>query len=203
MNVNVLKSLWEEINANRTGKVVKLIDYNKYINNHPEKNIKDISYVQNCYTIYDMYSNEHNDNVKKCMDKLLRDYKNSKDIAYMFRKLVKLSDNSIVLHEIYDGKMSINQFYHAKVNDLILYGYDNKNVVNPNHLKDDSEPVITGETLLSCLWDNVNMLVSNIEDTVSQAQMYNVNKSVAYKDVCAEMLSNISNSIKTLEATIS
>lgn len=203
MNVNTLKSIWEEINVNCTGKKVKFVDYSKFINNHPEQSIKDVSYVQNCYAIYDMYFNENNINVKKCMDKILRDYKNSKDVVYMFRKLIKLSDNSKVLNEIYSGKMSINQFYHSKVNELILYGYDNKNNVNPNHLKDDSVPVITGEMLLSCLKDSADMFVENVTDTISQAQMHNVNKSSAYKEVCAGMLSDISKAIKSLETAIS
>lgn len=202
MDMNFLASMWAEIVKSKSECKRRKKNSRElcaeYIKNHSDTPINDASVLNECFDFYVAYNSESNVKVKQCMKKILETQNNICNIRRLYKRVQELPERC--LDDIIAGKMSLKTAISTSLDKLIGKQSD---TINPNHLKDDSKPVVTGEMLMSCLKEMSDMFVGNVMDTISQAQVHNVNKSVVYKDICTEMLSDISKAIKSLETVIS
>ena len=204
MDINVLKSIWEELNLNMQQKNTLRVAIEMYKDKHPEKEAKNAFHLYSCYNIYDMYTKNSDDDVKACMDMVLGRYNYDKDVVAMFNKLVKA--NKFILNDIRNNKMSLKTLRDTKASDLAVYTGAvgaSKTQTGKSHLKDDSADVtITTESVLRQLQSETEMYIENIAFSMEQLKQMNVVKSPAYKDVCIDILMNVNNAIKCLELLV-
>lgn len=169
--------------------------YRAFIRNNPENNIKNSIDLNSLYCIYRDYTEETNDKIKGCMSKVLATQNNIKNIKQIFGKLKTVPEN--VLDNILCDKMSMR-----KLRDFHVYAHTDSEKINPNHLKSDEKIIIDDRIILSQLQCDVEAFLENIKTTANMARSNDVHNIPDYKDICTEMLDNISETMRSFTTLI-
>ena len=169
--------------------------YRAFIKNNPGSNIRNSTELNNLYCIYRDYQSESNSKVKSCMDKVFETQNSIKNIKQIFGKLKLVSDN--ILDDVLNDRMSMR-----KLRDYHVYVYTDPEKINPNHLKSNERIVIDDQIILSQLQCDVESFLENIKSTASMAKSNGVNNIPEYKDICAEMLNDISETMRSFTTLI-
>lgn len=205
MDMNYLDKMYKELTAlgeaykhPRRKTKINIVDKEvcrEYIKRNPQISITDESQLAGAYSLYKTYLDEKNDRVKSCMYKVLSSQNHIKDMKRIFGKLKLVSDD--ILGRVLNEKMSIRE-----LRNLHIDGNNRQGKINPNHLKDDSAVTIDDRIILSQLQCDVDAFLDSVKLTASMAKSNGVHNIPDYKDVCTEMLGNISETMRSFNTLI-
>lgn len=205
MDMNYLDKMYEELTAlgevykhHRRKTKVNIIDKevcHEYIKRNPDTSITDESQLARVYILYKAYLDEKDSKKQKCMHKALASQSNIKNIKMLFGKISLVSDS--ILDDILSDRMSMHKLKNLRIEII-----SPKDRINPNHLKDDSKITIDDRIILSQLQCDVESFLDSIKLTASMAKSNGVHNIPDYKDICAEMLGSISETMRSFDTLI-
>lgn len=196
-----LTELGEQYKHPRRKTKVNIVDKEvcrEYIKRNNGLSINDESQLASIYSLYNSYLNEQDKKTKDCMCKVLTSQNSIKNIRQIFGKLKLVSRD--VLDDILCDKMSMRKLRDLHI-ETINTAVTNDGI-NPNHLKDDSRPVINDQVIIHQLQSDVNDFLENIKSTANVAKASGVHNIPAYKDICTEMLGSISETMRSFDSLI-